>query len=176
MTTDLELVERVRAGETQAFAQLIERYERSVLAAVQAELRDPETAQDVTKTSMLLAYRHLARLPDGSQFGPWLLRIARRKSIEVVRSMPVPVGAGDGLGELDDFYASDPEWIEHEHVLGLVARLPEEERRLVGLRYFDNHSLAEIAIVVGDPVDLVARQISRAMTRLQYWWSREQEQ
>ena len=176
MTTDLELVDRIRAGEIQAFSQLIERYERSALAVVQAELRDPETAQDVTKTAMLLAFRHLGKLRDGSQFGPWLLRIARRQSIEVVRLMPVPVGAGSDSDESDDFYLGDAEWIEHEHVLGLVARLPEDERRLVGLRYFDNHSLVEISDVVGDPVDLVARQISRAMTRLQYWWGREQDQ
>lgn len=175
MTTDLELVNRVRTGEIQAFANLVERYERTVLAVVQAEVRDPEAAQDLTESTLLLAYRHLGKLPDGSQFGPWLLRLARRKSIEVVRKTPVELGAvvGDSTPSWGSF---DSAWIDHEHILGLVTRLPEEERRLVGLRYFDNHSLTEIAELVGEPVEVVTRQISRAVMRLQFWWEREQEQ
>lgn len=177
MTTDFELVKRVQSGETQAFARLIERYERSVLAVVQAELRDPDLAQDVTKDTLLLAFRRLGKLDDGSRFGPWLLRLARRRSIDAVRRMPVAVG---GPSELEESHGvtdgcCDPDWIDHEHLLGLVARLPDEARRLVGLRYFDNHSEQKIAELVGSPIDHVKRQMSLAMMRLQYWWTREQE-
>ena len=174
MATDRELVDQVRAGDLQAFAPLIERYERSVLAVVQAELRDQEMAQDVTERALLLAYRHLAKLTDGAQFGPWLLRIARRQSIEAVRLMPVAVGAGGSESSDIGFDTGESEWITHEHILGLVARLPEDERRVVGLRYFDDHSLAEIADLVGEPADQVARQFSRAVMRLEFWWQREQ--
>lgn len=175
MATDLDLVNQVRIGNLQAFARLVERYERSVLAVVQAEVRDPEMAQDVAERSLLLAFRRLGNLSDGSQFGPWLLRMARRLSIEAVRSMPVAAGMISGAeGSGDDIDWGNPEWIEHEHLLGLVARLPEDERRIVGLRYFDNHSLAQIADLVGQPIDQVARQFSRAVMRLDFWWKREQ--
>jgi RNA polymerase sigma-70 factor (ECF subfamily) len=172
VTTDRELVDRVRAGEASAFAVLVERYQRSVLAMIQAELRDPEAAHGVAKTTLLSAYRQLPRLSDGSQFGPWLLRMARRRSIEAVRRMPVVIGGP----QMDNgFDSCDLDWIEHEHVLGLVTRLPNEERQLIGLRYFDNHSLAEIAELQGLPVEQVSRQLSMAVMRLQYWWTREQE-
>lgn len=176
MTTDRELVEQVRAGDVQAFAALIERYERSVLAVVQAELRDPDVAQDVTKKTLVCAFRHLPKLEDGSHFGPWLLRLARRQSINAVRSMPVAIGAGVLSDDSDsDFDCCDPDWIEHEHILGLVTRLPDEDRRLIGLRYFDNYTLSEIADLVGYPMDQVTRRMSLAQMRLQYWWTREQE-
>jgi len=164
----------VQAGDIQAFAALVERYERSVLAVVQAELRDPEKARNVAKSTLVRAFRRLPKLDDGSQFGPWLLKLARRQSINAVRAMPVPVGPGVATGYGDD-ERYDPDWIEHEHVLGLVTRLPDEDRRLIGLRYFDNYSLSEIADLVGYPMDQVTRRMSLAHMRLQYWWSREQE-
>jgi RNA polymerase sigma-70 factor (ECF subfamily) len=173
VTTDQELVERVQAGDVQAFAALVERYERSVLAVVQAELRDPKAARKVAKRTLVRAFGRLSKLDDGSQFGPWLLKLARRQSINAVRAMPTAVGAKTADGKQHDGY--DPEWIEHEHMLGLVTRLPDEDRRLIGLRYFDNHTLPEIAALVGYPMDQVTRRISLAHMRLQYWWSREQE-
>lgn len=173
MTTDQELVKRVQAGDVQAFAALAERYERSVLAVVQAELRDPMTARKVAKKTLVRAFRQLSRLDDGSRFGSWLLKLARRQSINAVRAMPISIEARIAEGETRD--RCDPEWIEHEHMLGLVTRLPDEDRRLIGLRYFDNHTVPEIAALVGYPMDQVTRRISLAHMRLQYWWSREQE-
>ncbi len=157
----------------QAFAALVERYERSVLAVVQAELRDPAAARKVAKRTLVRAFRRLSKLDDGSQFGSWLLKLARRQSINAVRAMPMPVAAATANADQHD--RCDPEWIEHELMLGLVTRLPDEDRRLIGLRYFDNHTLSEIAALVGCPMDQVTRRISLAHMRLQYWWSREQE-
>lgn len=173
VTTDLELVDRVRAGDVPAFAELVTRYERSVLAVVQAELRDTDQAQVVAKATLLTAFRRLNKLPDGTPFGAWLLRLARHQSIEAVRKMPVAVGAGDS--DCDFCCVCDPAWIEHEHLLGLVARLPDEERQLITLQYFDDHSLPEIATLTGKSVAQVSRQASLAMMRLQYWWTREQD-
>ncbi len=172
--TDLELVDRVRAGDIQAYQRLAERYERSVLAIAQAELRDPQIAQQVTEAVLLQGFRSLENLEDGSWFGPWLLKLARRQSIEAVRTMPIPVGVGGGLsdGELD---CCDPEWIEHEMLLGLIARLPPDERRLIGLRYFDNHPMPTIAAITGTPLAQLEEQISRTVTRLNLRWQREQE-
>lgn len=174
MTTDRELVSRVQAGDVEAFATLVERYERSVLAIVQAELRCPDAARNVTKTTMVRAFRRIARLDDGSQFGPWLLQQARRQSINAVRSMTRPDKCAVAKSQ-ESVHNCDCEWIEHERMLGLVSRLPDEDRRLIGLRYFDDYSLSEIAVVIGASTDQVVRRISLAQRRLQYWWSREQE-
>lgn len=174
MTTDRELVSRVQAGDVEAFAALVERYERSVLAIVQAELRCPEAARNVAKITLVRAFRRISKLEDGTQFGPWLLKQARRQSINAVRSMPTAAQTVMPKGESAD-HRCDPEWIEHERMLGLVTRLPDEDRRLIGLRYFDDYTLPEIAIVVGSSTDQVIRRISLAQKRLQYWWSREQE-
>ena len=64
-------------------------------------------------------------------------------------------------------------WIENEHLLTLVGRLPDHERVLVGLRFFDGHSLAEVATITGRPLGTVTKQLSRAIARLRAWSEKE---
>ena len=47
-----------------------------------------------------------------------------------------------------------------------VAALPEHQRLVVALRYFDGHSVAEVAALAGRPVGTVTKQLSRALERL----------
>jgi Sigma-70, region 4 len=54
-------------------------------------------------------------------------------------------------------------WIDNEYLLSLIARLPEPEGVLIGLRYFDGHSMAEIAAISARPLGTVTKQLSRAM-------------
>lgn len=91
--------------------------------------------------------------------------------------MPIPVGASDDLPETSDSLDTyDPDWIENEHLLELIVRLPEDERQLIGLRFFDNQSPVEIAEIIDRPVNEVTRRISNAVARLRRWWEWEQEE
>jgi RNA polymerase sigma-70 factor (ECF subfamily) len=56
--------------------------------------------------------------------------------------------------------------IDHDAVLTAVANLPEHERLVVVLRYFDGHSIEQVAQLAGRPVGTVSKQLSRAMSRL----------
>jgi RNA polymerase sigma-70 factor (ECF subfamily) len=172
--SDAELVARVRGGDVEAFGQLIEPYERTLLAAVLTELHDIHAAEDVVQATMLLAFRRLKTLRDATKFGPWLMQIARRQVVEAVRSRPIPAGIpldDSKHEEADD--ANVQTWIENEHLLNLIARLPDHERVLVGQRYFDGHSMAEIAAITARPLGTVTKQLSRAIARLRSWWDEE---
>jgi RNA polymerase sigma-70 factor (ECF subfamily) len=169
MDSDAQLVDRVRGGDIEAFRGLVERYERTVLAVVLAELRDLQAAEDVTQTSLLLAYRRLDTLREAKKFAPWLLQIARHQAIELLRKRQVPVAAtGDAADRPCDL--KNPGLADDcEDLLRLVERLPEHERLLVGLRYFDGHSVADIAEITGRPLGTVTKQLSRAHARLRAW-------
>ena len=171
MTSDAELVNRVRRGDREAFGTLIARYERSVLAVAVAELRDLQTAEDVTSTTLLLAFQKLATLKDAASFGPWLMQIARRQIVDAVRGRRETVAVSLDTAPLIE--SPDADWIEHEQLLGLVARLPEHERWLVGMRYFDGLSMSEIAVSTGRPIGTVTKQLSRAIARLREWLDEE---
>ncbi|MFV2069552.1 MAG: RNA polymerase sigma factor [Pirellulales bacterium] len=177
MESDAELVARVRHGDVEAFGQLIERYERSLLAAALAKLHDFHSAEDVVQATLLLAFRRLETLRDEAKFGPWLTKIAHVQVVESVRARQIPAGIPlhDSQHErIDD--ANHQTWIENEHLLSLVARLPDHERVLIGHRYFDGHSMTEIAAITGRPIGTVTKQLSRAVSRLRSWWDRENPQ
>jgi len=128
----------------------------------------------VAQATLLLAFRRLETLRDAAKFGPWLMRIGRRQAVEAVRSRRVPMGVPlDGSESEKTGDANPQSWIEHEHLLSLVARLPDRERILVGYRYFDGHSMAEIAAITGRPIGTVTKQLSRAIARLRSWWEEE---
>lgn len=176
MTTDTELVERVKGGDVEAFAILGKRYERSVMAVIHAEIREPLMAEDVAVATLRRAFRQLMSSSEKSEFGPWLLRIARRQTIHALRTMPIPVGTADGKSQSNrPFESADSDWIENEHLLGLLARLSEHEQQLIGLRFFDRHSPTDIASMIDRPTVDVSRQLARAINRLRYRWEWEQE-
>ena len=174
MASDAELVARVRRGDVEAFGQLTERYERSLLAAVLVNVHDIQAAEDVTQETLLLAFRRLGTLRDEGKFGPWLMQIARRQVVEAIRTRRVPVAGRVDNSERDMAQSDNCQiWIEHEYLLSLVAQLPDHERVLIGQRYFDGHSMAEIAAITSRPIGTVTKQLSRAIARLRSWWDEE---
>jgi RNA polymerase sigma-70 factor, ECF subfamily len=174
LVSDAQLVASVRLGDVEAFGQLAERYERILLAIALAKARDFHEAEDIVQTTLLVAFRRLETLHDERKFGPWLMQIARRQLVEAFRTRRVPAALplNDHLHEKGDD-ASTRVTIENEHLLSLVARLPEREGMLIGLRYFDGHSMAEIASISGQPLGTVTKQLSRAIARLRSWYDEE---
>jgi RNA polymerase sigma-70 factor, ECF subfamily len=174
LVSDAQLVASVRLGDVEAFGQLAERYERVLLAIALAKARDFHEAEDIVQTTLLVAFRRLETLNDERKFGPWLMQIARRQQVEAFRTRRVPTALplNDLLHEKGDD-ASTRFTIENEHLLSLVARLPEREGMLIGLRYFDGHSMAEIASISGQPLGTVTKQLSRAIARLRSWYDEE---
>jgi DNA-directed RNA polymerase specialized sigma24 family protein len=77
--TDVQIIQRVRAGNVQAYGSLVERYERGVLAMALATLRDAHAAQDVVQDVFVHCFIKLSNLRDGSRFSYWLMKVARRR-------------------------------------------------------------------------------------------------
>lgn len=174
MDSDAELVCRVRRGDVESFGLLCRRYERTLLSVALAETRDIHVAEDVVQETLLLAFRKIDSLRDDAKFGSWLIMIARRQVAEAVRAprMALSVPANDA--EPESAVNTEVEtWIDHEHLLALVGRLPERERILIGLRHFDGLSVSQIAAITSRPVGTVTKQLSRAIARLRGWWDKE---
>lgn len=92
VASDAELVALVRRGQVEAFGQLAERYERSLLAAVLVNVHDVHAAEDVVQETLLLAFQRLGTLRDEGKFGPWLMQIAPAGG----RGHPGSPGSGRG--------------------------------------------------------------------------------
>jgi len=168
MGSDAELVAAVLAGDREAFAGLVQRYERAVRATALAVVRDHHVAQDIAQEAFLAAYTKLGGLRNGATFGPWLLQIVRRRAVEVTRRRSYGRALQDEDIEIPA--PSDGQLKEDSRrLLSAVMRLPERERALVMLRYFDGQDVADIAQATGRPVGTVTGLLSRARDRLRRW-------
>lgn len=79
------LIARARAGDTAAFTQLVERYERKIYRLARHITQNDEDAEDVLQESFLKAFQHLKDFQEQSRFYTWLVRIAVNESLMRLR-------------------------------------------------------------------------------------------
>jgi RNA polymerase sigma-70 factor (ECF subfamily) len=165
MENDGQLVGRVLAGQREAYADLVRRHERAMLAAAAQVLGDVQTAQDAVQEALVLAFRKLATLRKADAFGPWAIRIARRAAGRIARRRrrDEPLSAEPAA----ESPPLDGQWDERIRlVLGQVMRLPDKQRQAVLLKYFAGHDAEQIAQVTGQTAGTVRMQLFRALSRL----------
>lgn len=164
-TPDADLVAAVLGGDGGAggaFDELVRRYDRCARATCYGVLRDWHLARDAAQDGFVAAYTNLRLLRQPASFGPWLLTIMRHRSTRLARSERrfAP------LHLVPDPAAKPAEDRDTEALLAAVAALPEHERAVVMLRYFDGHQVSTIAQICGLPLATVKKQLTRAHDRL----------
>ena len=166
--TDREIIERILAGDVEAYASLVDRhYDRCARIAVRI-LGNREDAEEALQDAFLRAYRALGSYEDRERFSAWLTRIlvnqcrtmlARTRQREAV----FPDLETAALALATDERAPEGSWPELEHAL---ARLPAEQREAVVLRYADDLTYAEMARITGAGESALKMRIQRAFARL----------
>lgn len=173
---DLALVERVQAGDQQAFGLLVTKYQRKLLRLVMRLVRDPAEAEDVTQEAFIKAYRALPNFRGESAFYTWLYRIgvntAKNWLVANGRRMPTVTDiAGDDAEGIDDGgLLRDDETPDRvmmskqiaATVNAAMAALPEDLRTAITLREIEGLSYEEIAQVMDCPIGTVRSRIFRA--------------
>lgn len=172
MRSDQQLVEAVLGGERAAYGSLVERYERAAQAVALRVLHDPDAAQDAAQEAFVTAYERLGSLRQRAAFGPWLLTIVRREALRLRRQQRKARPLADAANQPDPH---DQRRLgdDAQELLDAVTRLPEHERHIVMLRYFEGHSVSEIAEITQRPLGTVTKQLSRAHRRLGKWLAEE---
>lgn len=170
MQTDRDLVEAVRSGNRTAFAELVRRYERVALSTAWNVLRDHHLSQDATQNAFVEAFRQFTQLRSAEHFGAWVIHITRREALKIAAAAHRTIALRTEIER--DYIASDPLTDHWADLLAAVGRLPEQERIVVGLRYFEGNSVADIARATGQPSGTVTKQLSRAIKRLKSTFAR----
>jgi RNA polymerase sigma-70 factor (ECF subfamily) len=154
-----ELIRRARAGDQDAFADLVVGHAGRVYAALRRFGLDPGEADEVAQEVFVRAWRGLARFEERSRFSTWLYRIAFNEAQRrLARRSPVPVERDP---EREDAVVSLPEAPEFgpeaqtldrelERTLELaLEQLPADWRAAVVLRDIEGLSTREAAEIVG---------------------------
>jgi RNA polymerase sigma-70 factor, ECF subfamily len=157
------LIERARAGDDVAFAELVDIDGDRCYAIAYRILRDAERAQDAVQQAFLLAWRELPRLRDASRFEVWLHRLVVNACYEEfrryrrwranVRALPV-----DGPAGPDQTVSVD----ERDALERAFQRLSPEHRAVVVLHHHAGVPLAAIAEIAGVPLGTVKSRLHYA--------------
>src|SRR5438477_3536330 len=74
--SDLELVRGIKAGDEQAFEEMVRRYNARVFSLAYGVLRNPEDAEEATQDAFLTLYRKIDTFDESKKFFSWFYRVA----------------------------------------------------------------------------------------------------
>jgi RNA polymerase sigma-70 factor (ECF subfamily) len=172
------LRERLIARDEQALVELIDVASPWLLGVTQSMLSDRDEAEEVVMDVFSIAWNRI-REARGDHPGlmPWLLRIARNRAIDRLRRrgrlrrkaerLAAAGGREDSITEpehLDE--AGRPGWHVHESVKAALSELPDDQRRVVQLAYFEGLTHSEIATMLEIPLGTVKSRLGRAFAKL----------
>jgi len=143
-----ELVGRVRQGDTEAFGELVRRYERRAFAVAYRLTGQRQDAEDMVQDAFIAALDKLDGFDAERPFGPWFFRILVNRGTSLSRALKVrateeiPGTIGD-TAPLPDRLAEHAE--TGERVRAAIATLSARQRLVVQLYELDGFTTAEVA-------------------------------
>jgi len=165
--TDSELVARCRAGDQQAWAELVDRFSRYVYAiSVQAFRLSDADAEDVFQEVFARAYQHLDSLRDDAAVRPWLAQLTRRLCIDRLRASARERPTADEELELAGSEETLTVLEEALTVHEALAEVPEHCREILDRFFARDESYKTIADALDLPSGTIASRISRCLARL----------
>lgn len=160
---DAALVLECRAGNRQAFAQLLARYERPIFNAAYRILNHREDATDVTQTTFLRAYEHFGNFDPSQRFFSWIYRIAVNEALDLARARH---SGDDGVEELASARAGPDEAAANGQVdaqmQAALMSLKLEYRTVIVLKHLQDFSYEEIGAILECPIKTVKSRLFTA--------------
>jgi RNA polymerase sigma-70 factor (ECF subfamily) len=174
--TDAELVERTRAGDREAYGDLVTRYQGHVYGLAYSLAGRWEDAQDIAQETFIRAYCNLDQLREPARFPAWLRRVTVGVAVGWLRSFrPKLFARIDGQVDLEtleipDFEPGPPEVLERkelaEAVQRAVASLPAKYRVPLTMFHLDGLSYEKVASFLDIPLGTAKSLLHRARAKL----------
>lgn len=172
--TDELLAEQAQAGDMNAFAELVRRYQQKMIRYGSRFLRGSNDIEDIVQEVMLKAYRNMKSFHTKQRFSPWIYRIAHNAFIDVLKKkhreplpffnpdelFPHPVAPDDPKAEVDQS-------LLREQLDAQLDSLEPKYREPLILRFYDQLSYKEIGDILHIPTGTVSIRLQRGMKQLQ---------
>jgi RNA polymerase sigma-70 factor, ECF subfamily len=166
---DSALVLRTRTGESEAYGELVARYQRAAYALALGVTRKHEDAEDAAQESFVVAFQRLHECRDPAKFGGWLLAIVRNRARNLLRREALregdllPASLASGIPGPD----RDTEKAElRRRLTGALSALTEVQREVVLLHDLEGWKHREIAELLGMPPGTVRSHLHFARKQL----------
>ena len=171
--SDKSLLEMYQQGNREAISQLLERHTRRLRDYIRMLVKDNDVADDLMQEVLVKAVKVIdeGRYVDKGRFLPWLLRIAHNRVLDYFRAQKQVKTVSEsnvGFDILGSKGLAEPSIEDKiiaeqcaEEIRALVDELPEEQREVVRMRYYDGLSFKEIS-------ELTGVSINTALGRMRY--------
>jgi RNA polymerase sigma-70 factor (ECF subfamily) len=178
--SDARLVDEARRGDTEAFGQLVLRYERRVIRVIRRFMPDDQMAQDLTQEAFLRAFDRLEQFDPSRRFGPWLFRIAVNLTYDHLRRVKRrgkwALFSETGQERTPDPATADPR--AHldlsQEVQVVMADVPEAYRTVLILRDLEGFSTSEVAAVTERSEATIRWRLAEARRMFREVWERRE--
>ncbi|WP_431166131.1 RNA polymerase sigma factor [Tenacibaculum halocynthiae] len=173
INNDQTYINQILKGDTNAFAFLVEKYKTMVFTLALKMLKSREEAEEISQDTFIKAYKNLDKFKGDSKFSTWLYKIAYRTCLDSIKknSKKYQTGTIDEItinkiksteGVLDSIERKERAAIINKCMM----ELPEDERSVIWLFYFEELSLKEIIDITDLSEANVKVKLHRARKRL----------
>lgn len=175
--TDEQLVESAVSGDSEAFGEIVKRWERRIFALCFGMLGREEDARDAAQETFVAAYRGLKNFRGDAKVSSWLHRIAVNQSLTTMRRARTRAEEflNDETDEESRVFVAPPglsplRTAERSERLNLVRRavasLPEDLRQVVVMKEFEEMTFQEISEVLELPLSTIKSRLYTALKQL----------
>ncbi|WP_298515955.1 sigma-70 family RNA polymerase sigma factor [uncultured Kordia sp.] len=171
--TDQDYIHQIRSGNVNAYSALVTKYKNMVFTLALRMVGNREDAEEVSQDTFVKAYKSLGSFKGTSKFSTWLYRIVYNTSLDyikknkrVVLSEHIDEINESDIGSMQNALTYIEAKEKKETIEKALLQLPEEERVLLTLFYFEELSLKEISEIVKISYDNVKIKLHRSRKKL----------
>ena len=169
--TETAIVEAVRKGRREGQTEMVSRYAERVFAMIARQVPDMMDAQELTQDSFLRAFSHIDSYdPHKASLSTWLCRIAYHLTLDHLRRRrPVIVAMEDNTDISNEELEAELNTGREERIeqlMEVIDELPDDERMLLTLYYFEDRPLTEITYITGIEPAALANRLYRTRKKL----------
>jgi len=169
------LILRCQAGEKQAYGELVNKYMKRAYYTALGLIGSPEAAMDLSQEAFIRAYRAIKRLDADKKFFTWYYRILKNLCLNHLRDRAIHARPFSEVGETTLLRISDQsedasKQVEQaetkEMVWDAINSLKPQEREIIILKDFQEHSYKEISELLDCPMGTVMSRLYNARQAL----------
>jgi RNA polymerase sigma-70 factor, ECF subfamily len=179
--TDEQLAQQLQQGKSEALSILVERHYDSLLGYLYRMLGGNRAlAEDLNQETFLRVLRSIDRYTYPRPFKPWLYTIAtnlarnhydRAETRRTSADLDLLDGIDSGTPRIEEVLTFER---DVEQTISMLGSLPDHQREVIILRYYQECSLAEIGEVLNLPVGTVKSRLSIGLSRLRAMMQEEE--
>jgi RNA polymerase sigma-70 factor (ECF subfamily) len=164
--SDYELIQKILAGDSDLFSELVTRYKKLIYSVVYNMIHDSQEVGDISQEVFIRIYKALDRYNPEYKFSTWSVRIATNYCLDLLRKKKLDMVPIDDVSHVPNTKDTpETNFIRKEQsrmIKAAIDELPEKYRVPIILFHQNGLSYDEITKILNEPMTIVKNRLYRA--------------